>query len=150
MRDIMNCLSNVCGHPTSGALHMQMWKQGCRTGSKASHRTVQELMVKSLHKEQAASGRNCGFLCLFFFPFAIKTGTEFCWQEYGIQKCEEFLFIMLISITTLPKHWNAVQALLSVCTSRTWTHLYSRVKSNKSISTECNVNRWLICQTSFA
>jgi len=52
MRDIMNCLRNVCGHPTSEALHMQMWKKGCRTGSEASHRTVGELVVKSLSTQQ--------------------------------------------------------------------------------------------------
>lgn len=39
MRDIMNCLRKVWGHPTSEALHMQMWKKGCRTGSEASQYT---------------------------------------------------------------------------------------------------------------
>lgn len=55
-RDIMNCLRNVCGHPTCEVLHVQVWKEGCWTGNEASHRTVWELKSfytqKGLHQEK--------------------------------------------------------------------------------------------------
>lgn len=72
MRDIMYCLRNDCGHPTCEALHTHMRRTGCRTGKEASHRTGQELVVKSPHR----NGCIRRSLVWFFFPFARKPGID--------------------------------------------------------------------------
>lgn len=147
MRDITNCLRNVRGQPTSEALHISMWKKGCRTGNEASHKTIWELVVKSLSTHKRLHQK---FGCFSFF--ARRTGTEsgFCWQKYGTLGCEEYFLILLLNITTLPKP----RAQDEPYTGRSQQNLYScplhrPVTSKKSRSTGYNVNRWLTCPTSF-
>lgn len=114
--------------------HTQMWRKGCRTGKEASHRTGQELVVKSPH-----SGCIRSLVWVVFFPFCQKNWHWFrAADRRRARGWEEFVLILLINMTPLAK------ALTQDGHGRVWTRGLPKGLSHQTDpSTANNGSRWL-------